>query len=254
LSYEFVKVKNEGGVVNITLDKPPLNVLNIAMMEELILAFKWAQKEHGQLVLLDAAGKAFSAGVDVADHTEDKVDDMIDVFDRLLISMFDCEKPIVCAVNGAALGGGCELVIFSDVILLSEKAKLGQPEIMVGVFPPIACYVLPHILSWPRAMELLLSGETIGAQRAEYIGLANAVLPADNFAGAVNDYIKKFLNNSGFVMAQTKKAARAGLNKGFIGGLKDIDNIYLRELMHSHDAKEGLGAFMEKRKPVWQGK
>jgi len=254
LSYEFVKVKNEGGVVNVTLDKPPLNVLNIAMMEELILAFKWAQKEAGQLVLLDAAGKAFSAGVDVGDHTEDKVDAMIDVFDRLLISMFDLEKPIVCAVNGAALGGGCELVIFSDVILCSEKAKLGQPEIMVGVFPPIACYVMPHVLSWPRAMELLLSGETIGAQRAEYIGLANAVLPADNFGAAVNDYIKKFLSNSGYVMAQTKKAARAGLNKGFVAGLKEIDYIYLRELMNSCDAKEGLSAFMEKRKPVWQGK
>ena len=253
MSYKFVKVKNEGGVVNVTLDKPPLNVMNIEMMEELILAFKWAQKEKGQLVLLDAAGKAFCAGVDVADHTEDKVDAMIDCFDRLLISMFDCEKPIVCAVGGAALGGGCELVIFSDIILLSEKAKIGQPEIILGVFPPIACYVMPHVLSWPRAMELLLSGETIGAQRAEYIGLANAVLPADDFPGAVNEYLKKFLANSGLAMAMTKKAARVGLNKGFVGGLKEIDNIYLRELMVSHDAKEGLAAFMEKRKPTWLG-
>ena len=253
MGYKFVKVKNEGGVVNITLDKPPLNVLNIEMMEEMILAFKWAQKEKGQLVLLDAAGKAFCAGVDVADHTEDKVESMIDVFDRLLISMFDLEKPLVTAVNGAALGGGSELVIFSDVILLSEKAKIGQPEIILGVYPPIACYVMPHVLSWPRAMELLLSGETIGAERAEYIGLANAVLPADNFAGAVNDYLKKFLSNSSIVMALTKKAARAGLNRGFIGGLKEIDNIYLKEVMCTHDAKEGLTSFMEKRKPVWQG-
>ena len=255
MGYEFVKVKNEGGVINVTLDKPPLNVLNIAMMEELILAFKWAQKEEGKLVLLDAAGKAFCAGVDVADHTDDKVDAMIDVFDRLLISMFDIDKPLVCAVNGAALGGGSELVIFSDIILLSEKAKIGQPEILLGVFPPIACYVMPHVLSWPRAMELLLSGDAIGAERAEYIGLANAVLPADNFGDAVNDYLKKkFLNNSGLAMALAKKAAKAGLNRGFIGGLKDIDNIYLKELMISHDAKEGLSAFIEKRKPVWQGK
>jgi len=254
VSYEFVKVSNEGGVIRVTLDKPPLNVLTIAMMEELILAFKWAQQEEGKVVLLDAAGKAFSAGVDVADHTEDKVDEMIDVFDRLLLSMFEIEKPVICACNGAALGGGCELVIFADVILLSEKAKLGQPEIMVGVFPPIAAYVLPHVLSWPRALELLLSGETIGAARAEYIGLANAVLPADNFAEAVNDYIKKFTRNSGLVMAMTKKAARAGLNKGFVDGLKDIDHIYLKELMPTHDAKEGLAAFMEKRRPVWTGK
>lgn len=254
MSYEFVKVKNEGGVVNITLDRAPLNVLTIAMMEELILAFKWAQQEAGQLILLDAAGKAFSAGVDVADHTPDKVESMINVFDRLLLTMYEMEKPVVCAVNGAALGGGCELVIFSDVILASEKAKLGQPEIAVGVFPPIACYVLPHVLSWPRALELLLSGEVIGAARAEQIGLVNAVLPAENFADGVNEYIKKFLANSAFVMAKTKKAARAGLNKGFGEGLKEIDRIYLQELMPSHDAKEGLAAFMEKRKPVWQGK
>jgi len=254
LSYEFVKVKNEGGVVNITLDKAPLNVLNIAMMEELILAFKWAQQEEGKLILLDAAGKAFSAGVDVGDHTPDKVDAMIDVFDRLLLTMFETEKPIVCAVNGAALGGGCELVIFSDVVIASEKAKLGQPEIAVGVFPPIACYVMPHILSWPRALELLLSGEVIGAARAEHIGLVNAVLPAENFAEGVQEYIKKFLANSGFVLAKTKKAARAGLNKGFAEGLKEIDRIYLKELMPSCDAKEGLTAFMEKRKPVWTGK
>lgn len=254
MTYETVRVKNEGGVVNITLDRAPLNVLTIAMMEELILAFKWAQQEKGQIILLDAAGKAFSAGVDVADHTPDKVESMIDVFDRLLLAMYEMEKPIVCAVNGAALGGGCELVIASDVILASEKAKLGQPEIMVGVFPPIACYVLPHVLSWPRALELLLSGETIGAARAEQIGLVNAVLPVDNFAGAVQEYIKKFLNNSAFVLAKTKKAARAGLNKSFPDGLKDIDKVYLQELMPSHDAKEGLAAFMEKRKPVWQGK
>lgn len=254
MSYETVKVKNEGGVVNITLDRAPLNVLTIPMMEELAQAFEWAQKEEGQLVLLDAAGKAFSAGVDVADHTPDKVDSMIDVFDRLLLAMYKTEKPIVCAVNGAALGGGCELVIASDVILLSEKAKLGQPEIAVGVFPPIACYVLPHVLSWPRALELLLSGEVIGAARAEQIGLANAVLPVDNFVGGVQEYIKKFLANSAFVLAKTKKAARAGLNKSFPDGLKDIDKIYLKELMPSQDAKEGLAAFMEKRKPVWQGK
>jgi len=254
LSYEFVKVKNEGGVVNITLDRAPLNVLTIAMMEELILAFKWAQQETGQIILLDAAGKAFSAGVDVADHTPDKVEAMIDVFDRLFLTMDEMEKPIVCAVNGAALGGGCELVIFCDVVVASEKAKLGQPEIAVGVFPPIAGYMLPRLLSWPRAMELLLSGEVIGAAKAEQIGLVNAVLPAENFADGVKEYIKKFLANSAFVLAKTKKAARAGLNKSFVEGLKEIDRIYLQELMSSHDAKEGLAAFMEKRKPVWQGK
>lgn len=254
MSYESIKVKNEGGVINITLDRPPLNVLTIAMMEELILAFKWAQQEKGQLVLLDAAGKAFSAGVDVADHTADKVDAMIDVFDRLFMAMSETEKPIVCAVNGAALGGGCELPIFCDIVVASERAKFGQPEIAVGVFPPIACYMMPKLMSWPRAMELLLSGEVIGAAKAEQIGLVNAVLPADNFADGVKEYLKKYLDKSPFVLAMTKKAAQAGIGKGFAEGIKEIDRIYLKELMVSDDAKEGLAAFMDKRKPVWQGK
>ncbi|MDD3653218.1 MAG: enoyl-CoA hydratase/isomerase family protein [Desulfotomaculaceae bacterium] len=254
MSYESVRIKNEGGIISITLDRPPLNVLTITMMEELIQAFKWAQQEAGQLILLDAAGKAFSAGVDVADHTADKVESMIDVFDRLFMTMFETEKPIVCAVNGAALGGGCELPIFCDIVVASEKAKFGQPEIAVGVFPPIACYMLPKLLSWPRAMELLLSGEVIGASKAEQIGLANVVLPAENFAEGVKNYLEKFLDKSPVVLAMTKKAALSGLNKGFAEGIKEIDHIYLKELMITEDAKEGLASFMEKRKPVWQGK
>ncbi|MCL6559359.1 MAG: enoyl-CoA hydratase/isomerase family protein [Firmicutes bacterium] len=215
---------------------------------------KGKKDEPGALILLDAGGKAFSAGVDVADHTADKVESMIDVFDRLFLAMAGIDKPIVAAVNGAALGGSYEVVLFCDLVVASEKAKFGQPEISVGVFPPIACYVLPRLLSWPLALELLLSGEVIGAARAEQLGLVNKVLPAESFADGVKEYLRKFLAQSPVVLALTKKAARAGLNKNFDQGLKAIDHIYLKELMQTKDAVEGLTAFMEKRKPVWQGK
>lgn len=253
MNYDCLKVINEGGIASITLNRPPLNVLTIPMMEELISAFKWAQQEPCQLILLDAEGKAFSAGVDVADHTEDKVESMIDVFDRLFHAMAGIDKPIVAAVNGAALGGGYELVLFCDLVVASEKAKFGQPEIAVGVFPPIACYLLPRLLSWPQALELLLSGEVFGASRAEHLGLVNKVFPAESFGDELKKYLQKFLAHSPVVLALTKKAARAGLNKGFGEGLKDIDHIYLKELMPTKDAREGLDAFMNKRKPVWQG-
>jgi cyclohexa-1,5-dienecarbonyl-CoA hydratase len=254
LDYQFLKIKNEGGVIGITLSRPPLNVLTIPMMEELILAFQWAEAEQGALVLLDAEGKAFSAGVDVADHTPDKVGSMIDVFDRLFLAMARIDKPIVAAVNGVALGGGYELVLFCDIVVASEKAKFGQPEICVGVFPPIASYVLPRLLSWPLAMELLLSGEVIGAARAEQLGLINKVIPVESFADGLSQYLQKFLAQSPVVLALTKKAVKAGLNKEFGEGLKDIDHIYLKELMQTKDAVEGLAAFVENRKPVWQGK
>jgi cyclohexa-1,5-dienecarbonyl-CoA hydratase len=190
----------------------------------------------------------------VADHTPDKVGQMIDVFDRLFIAMFEVEKPIVALVNGAALGGGYELVLACDLVVASEKAKLGQPEINVGVLPPVACYLLPHLVSWPRALELLLSGEVFDAARAERMGLVNKVVPADDFDNGCNEFLKKFQSQSPVVLALTKKAALAGQRKSFKDGIKAIDDIYLNELMQTEDAVEGLNAFTEKRKPVWKGK
>lgn len=254
MSYRYLKVKDDGGITSITLNSPPLNVLTISMMEELISALNWAKVQPGNVIVLDAEGKAFSAGVDVADHTPDKVDKMIDVFDRLFHTMNDIDKPIVAAVNGAALGGGYEVVLFCDMVISSEKAKFGQPEIAVGVFPPIACYLLPRLVSWPRAMELLLGGEIFNATKAEQLGLVNKVLPADSFNEGVQEFLQKFVSMSPVVLALTKKAAKAGINKNFMEGLKSIDDIYLKELMKTEDAVEGLNAFMEKRKPVWQGK
>jgi cyclohexa-1,5-dienecarbonyl-CoA hydratase len=254
LSFKFIKTATEEGIVRITLNRPPLNVLTIAMMEEMIEAFKWANEQPGGVVVVDAEGKAFSAGVDVADHTPDKVGSMIDVFDRLFTAMDEVDKPIIGVVNGAALGGGYEVVLFCDMVIASEKAKLGQPEINVGVFPPIACYVLPRLLSWPKAMEIVLSGDVFDAATAEQLGLVNKVLPVDGFAEGVDAFLKRFTQQSPVVLAMTKKAAKAGMGKAFAEGIKAIDSIYLDELMKTADAVEGLTAFMEKRKPVWQGK
>ncbi len=254
MSYEYLKTSNANGLIRITLNRPPVNVLTIDMMEEMIKAFQWAQAEPGSLVLIDAENKAFCAGVDVADHTADKVELMIDVFDRLFMAMDAVEKPLVAAVKGVALGGGYEIVLFCDLVIVSEKAKLGQPEIAVGVFPPVACYKLPRLASWPRAMELLLSGDAFDAVTGEKLGLVNKILPVEGFDAGVEEYLKKFLNKSPIVLALTKKAALAGQGKDLSAGLKDIDDIYLRELMHTEDAVEGLQAFMEKRPPKWRGK
>ena len=253
MSYQNLQVKSGGGIIRITLDRPPLNVLTIDMMEEMVKAFKWARTEPGNIVVVDAAGKAFSAGVDVADHTPDKVGLMIDVFDRLFLAMDALEKPIVGLINGAALGGGYEVVLFCDMIVASEKAKFGQPEIKVGVLPPIACYALPRLLSWPRAMEILLSGDIFTAAEAQAMGLINQVIPAGEFDRGTEKFLQRFTSLSPVVLAFTKKAARAGQGKNFAEGLQAIDHIYLKELMQTKDALEGLQSFMEKRPPVWQG-
>ena len=253
MSYQNLKIKSEGGIIRITLDRPPLNVLTIDMMEEMVKAFKWARTEPGNIVVINAAGKAFSAGVDVADHTPDKVGLMIDVFDRLFLSMAELEKPIIGVINGAALGGGYEVVLFCDMVVASEKAKFGQPEIKVGVLPPIACYALPRLLSWPRAMEVLLSGDIFTAAEAKEMGLINQVFSVDEFDQGVDKFLQRFTSLSPVVLALTKKAALAGERKSFAEGLKAIDHIYLQELMQTKDALEGLQSFMEKRPPVWKG-
>lgn len=254
MSYNFIKVNNADGLISITLNKPPLNVLDIPMLAELADAFAWTKQETGKLILLNAEGKAFSAGVDVADHTPDKVNKMIEVLDSLFINMYENDKPIVAAVNGSALGGAYELVLLCDMVVASEKAKFGQPEIAVGVFPPLATLVLPRLTSMYHAMEVVLGGEIFDAAKAEKLGLVNTVLPVDSFEEGVQQFVQKFMKMSPVVLAYTKKAVKAGLNKGFVEGLKAIDDIYLNGLMTTADAKEGLSAFMEKRQPVWQGK
>jgi len=254
MDYQYLKYKSENGLNTVTLDRPPLNVLTIAMMEELIMALQQADVEPGTLILLQAAGKAFSAGVDVADHTPDKVEQMMDVFERLFVAMAGLSKPLVAAVQGAALGGGLEVVLMADMVLASEKARFGQPEVVVGVFPPLACYVLPRLLSWPQAMELLLGGGAIDAERALALGLVNRVIPHEGFAAGVAEWLEKFVQLSPVVLALTKKAAKAGMGEDFAATLSLIDTIYLNELMPTHDASEGLRAYLEKRRPVWQGK
>ena len=254
MSYNFIKVNNADGLISITLNKPPLNVLDIPMLEELADAFAWTKQEEGKVILLNAEGKAFSAGVDVADHTPDKVNKMIEVLDRLFFNMYETDKPIVGAVNGSAMGGAYELVLMCDMVVASEKAKFGQPEIVVGVFPPLAALVLPRLTSMYNAMEVVLGGEIFDAAKAEKLGLVNTVLPVDSFEEGVQQFVQKFMKLSPVVLAYTKKAVKAGLNKGFFDGLKAIDDIYLNGLMTTADAKEGLSAFMAKRQPVWQGK
>jgi cyclohexa-1,5-dienecarbonyl-CoA hydratase len=138
------------------------------------------------------------------------------------------------------------------MVIATEKAKFGQPEIQVGVFPPIAALIFPRMIGRKKAMELILSGETISAQEALTLGLVNKVVPEVSFDQEVNSFIEKFKKLSGVVLKLTKEATLAGLNDDTDKGLKVIEKIYLDRLMKTNDALEGLKAFLEKRKPTWK--
>jgi cyclohexa-1,5-dienecarbonyl-CoA hydratase len=252
-SYNDIKLDREEGIATLILDKPPLNVLDIAMMEEMNDALKGLVGASTlKALVIKAEGKAFSAGVDISDHTEDKVEDMIRIFHDIFRNMTRIHAPIVAAVKGAALGGGCEVAIFCDIVLASEKAKFGQPEIQVGVFPPIAAVTLPHLIGRGKALELVLTGDIIRADEAHRIGLVNQVYPIDEFDDKVEEYVAKLARLSAPVLQLTKRSVTESMGRPFDDALSVVERIYLDELMETEDAHEGLAAFLEKRGPVWK--
>ncbi len=254
MAYKWINYEKKDKVARITLNTPPLNWLTIVMMKEINeVLVELKQDPSVSVLLFDHAGeKAFSSGVDVADHTEDKVDEMISTFHRMFRHMIEIDIPIVAAVNGVALGGGCEVIAFCDMVIASEKARIGQPEIAVGVFPPVAAAWFPKIIGLKKTYELLLTGKMINAKEAEAIGLVNAVLPVENFKEGVDKFLAELLNKSRPVSMWTKRAIKAGLSLDFAQALRASELLYLNGCMATKDAKEGITAFMEKRKAVWK--
>jgi cyclohexa-1,5-dienecarbonyl-CoA hydratase len=251
--YRFLRVVEEGAVARIALARPPLNILTIPMMEELGAAIGEAADRPALKVLLIAAeGKAFSAGVDIEDHQGERVKPMLEAFHAIFRSLRALDCVTVAAVQGAALGGGAELATFCDLVIAADTATLGQPEIKVGVFPPIALLEYPRRVGPHRAIQLLLSGEVIGAAEALRIGLVDRVVPASALAGTVAAELDRFAAQSAAVLRIAKRALRESLDMSFDEGLAMLEAVYQYELMTTADAQEGLRAFAGKRKPVWQ--
>jgi cyclohexa-1,5-dienecarbonyl-CoA hydratase len=255
MNFEHIHFDVSDGVARLTLNKPPLNVLNIAMMREINAALESLDDNLSVKVLVFEAAegsKAFSAGVDVSEHTADMVEEMIEVFHRIFRLLDGLEVPTVAVVGGAALGGGCELVLFCDMVIASEKASFGQPEIQVGVLPPIAVVALPGIIGPKKALEMVLIGDRIRAAEAERLGLVNKVVPPEELQATADEFVSKLARLSGAVLRLTKRAVRVGSAGRFAEGLAAVEALYLGPLMSTEDANEGLAAFMEKRAPVWK--
>ncbi|MGD8538393.1 MAG: enoyl-CoA hydratase/isomerase family protein [Candidatus Aminicenantes bacterium] len=255
-NYNNIIFSIDGETAFLTINRPPVNILDIATMEEMndVLDRLKDNSDVKVLVITGAGEKAFSAGVDVSDHTEDKVDRMLEVFHDIFRKMSKLDQVTVAAIKGLTLGGGCEVAIFCDTIIAADNVKIGQPEIKLAVFPPIALLVFPRLVGLKRASELLLSGKVIDANEAERIGLINKVVPLESFESEVKEFIHPFLELSAVGIKYSKKGINLGLETGFMDGLEKIEKIYKDELMASEDAHEGLKSFLEKRKPIWKNK
>ncbi len=253
MGYEHIEVEFKEGQGTITLNRPPVNVLNIAMMNEINDVLKsWQGQKDLKIVLFNAKGKCFSAGVDVGEHMGDLAPKMIEAFHGMFRLMDQLGVPTLASVYSSCLGGGCELAIFCDLVIAEEGAKFGQPEIQVGVYPPIAAQIMPRIIGRKHAMDLILSGRIISAEEAMGMGLVNKVVSKEELEAATEAFVKPYLGLSAQVIRKTKKAIMVGLMDDLEPSLQAIEKIYLEELMTSHDAMEGLKAFLEKRKPVWK--
>jgi cyclohexa-1,5-dienecarbonyl-CoA hydratase len=250
--YQYFNLDITGGVATVTMNLPPLNVMDNPMMAEFnTLLDGLVADDNLSAIVIAAEGKAFSAGVDVSDHTEDKVRDMIERFHGIFRRLAATDAITIAAVQGAALGGGCELACFCDVVLASDRAKFGQPEVHVGVFPPVAAAILPWRVGLGKAIELVSLGGTISATEAHRIGLVNQLFPADEFNDKVAAYIDSIRGLSRPVVRMAKQATMVGMRAETLKRLEEAEKIYLDELMQLHDAHEGIAAFMEKRSPEW---
>lgn len=255
--FQHIKFQVEDRVGRITLSRPPLNVITIAMMKEITraLAECESQRDMTAIVFDTAKGSsAFSAGVAIEEHTDETVYQMLEYFHDIFRAIEQIAKPTIALVDGAALGGGCELAVGCDIVIASERARFGLPEIKIGVFPPVAAVVLPRIIGQKKARELIMTGELIGAQEAFQLGLVNHLVASTEIENKLKEILSKFRELSSVALMAAKRALDSSIGLPFGEGLRKTETIYLNELMKTQDAREGVKAFMEKRKPNWKHK
>jgi cyclohexa-1,5-dienecarbonyl-CoA hydratase len=256
--FKFIRWDDTGIVARLTLNRPKQNIMNIDMLREMARAIEGlASREDVRLILLDSAPECegfFSLGVGAEGYTSQMVFQMMDAFHNVFRAMMEISKPVLAVVEGVASGAGAELAAFCDLVIATENAQFRQPEIKLGVFPPLGAVVYPRVIGPRRAMELLLTGESVDAFQALQMGLVNRVVPREKLQETVDTLVKRISDQSGPVLQLLKRVIFEGTWRPFDEALKRAQDIYLNQLFMLADSQEGLRALIEKRKPVWKNK
>lgn len=252
-----IAMEFKDNVAWLTMKRPPYNVLTFDMMEEIARSIGKLPEQHGVRALVIQAAKdctAFSAGVAVEDSRPDRAFQTLEAFRNVFTAMMDISKPVICVVDGPAIGGGCELAALGDLIVATPKARFAQPEIRIGVYPPLASVILPHTIGHKRTLEMILTGEPMSAQEAARLGLVNRLVPEDQLDVEVAKLILKITKQSAPVLEMAKKVIYETIGTPINQALRRSAEIYLNQLMDLSDAQEGLRAAVEQREPVWKDK
>ncbi len=257
-AHDTVHLGEENRTAWITLDRPPLNVLDIPMMRSLTRTLDQVlQPPAGRcdfLVLQGAGTKGFSAGAEVRDHTPDRVVEMLEVFHAIFRRLWGANILTISAVHGHCLGGGMELATFCDFVVAAESAVFGQPEIKLGCFPPVALVMFPRLAGPRAALDLILTGRTLKAREAQELGLVTRVVADEQLVPGVEALLSELRGRSAVALRLTRRALLQQAGLDFERSLREVESLYLDQLMKTEDAREGIQAFLEKRAPVWKGK
>lgn len=247
----LVEVLERGAVWHVRLNSPSANILDERMILALTEMFGKAGETPGLSVLcLEGEGRHFSFGASVEEHLPGRVERMLSVFHGMFAAALESSVVLLAAVRGQCLGGGLELASFCHRVFSTPDARLGQPEIRLGVLAPLASLLLRERVGRAAAEDLCLSGRTISGQEAQVMGLVDE-LHEDPVASALAYAEKALLPHSATSLRHASRALRLASGKRLLSDLRELESLYLEELMHSRDAKEGLAAFLEKRQPVW---
>jgi cyclohexa-1,5-dienecarbonyl-CoA hydratase len=248
---------HDGQVVRLTLSAPKANVLDSEMMAGLhVLLADLKKREELKLLQFTGAGDHFSFGASVQEHVRERAPEMLRQFHGLFRALIELAVPTAALVSGQCLGGGLELALMCNFLFLDRSAKLGQPEINLGVFAPPASLILPLKIGQQKADEVLLTGRILTAEEAEVMGLVSALFPdREALVRGVDEWlVKNILPKSAASLRFAVRAARLRFNELLSAKLREIESLYVDGLMATHDANEGIASFLERRKPAWKNR
>jgi cyclohexa-1,5-dienecarbonyl-CoA hydratase len=239
----------------LSLNAPPLNILTAALMRQLTALVRQAQQDSTlKGVALTSAAKVFSAGADVGEHQPERAREMIEAFSGLFGALGALDLPVVMAVDGAALGAGLELAMMADILLASERATFGQPEIRLGFFAPVGVAWLPARVGLGRALEVTCTGRTFSAAEMQTMGLVSRVVAPEQLAQTMEAVLDDLRRASPVIMRMNVRLSRQLAGQPFEAARRRAERCFLEELLATEDVREGIASFVEKRRPVWKNR